>query len=289
MTMRLIYKGTNLIKRLVNLKNRNPVDPVEIKVRITTSCRDCDYIPKVANAGEVDTDHTPPFQIMHNGVKVVLNGYHGEWMQRIITVLKGHHEPQEERVFYEILKHVSGKPVMLELGSYWAYYSLWFRKSFPDGSNYMVEPIADKMEIGKQNFALNEYSGHFINGCMGSEYKEKMTFVDWNDDRIEMPQYSVDSIVEQNSIAFIDVLHSDIQGAELHMLRGCEESLKDNKIGYLCISTHDDKHQQCLDFFQQRSMHIIAEHSIDASASADGLIVAQTTAVPQIDSVQITK
>jgi FkbM family methyltransferase len=286
----LIGKSKKLVKSLLGRKGLEPVNLVELRVQETINCRDCDAIPKVENAGEVNIDHNPPFQVMHNGVKVLLGGYHGEWMQRIITALKGHHEPQEEKVFYEVLKRVSGdNPVMLELGSYWAYYSLWFRKTFPAGSNYMVEPITEKMQLGQKNFDLNSFSGIFFNGCMGGEYKDKMTFVDWNNDEIEMKQYSVDAIVEKNNIAFIDILHSDIQGAEVDMLKGCEQSLNAGKIGYLCISTHGDKHERCLDFFKQRSMHIIAEHSVEASASADGLIVAQSTAVPHIDVVHITK
>jgi FkbM family methyltransferase len=286
----LIGKSKKLVKSLLGRKGLEPVNLVELRVQETINCRDCDAIPKVENAGEVNIDHNPPFQVMHNGVKVLLGGYHGEWMQRIITALKGHHEPQEEKVFYEVLKRVSGdNPVMLELGSYWAYYSLWFRKTFPAGSNYMVEPITEKMQLGQKNFDLNGFSGIFFNGCMGGEYKDKMTFVDWNNDEIEMKQYSVDAIVEKNNIAFIDILHSDIQGAEVDMLKGCEQSLNAGKIGYLCISTHGDKHERCLDFFKQRSMHIIAEHSVEASASADGLIVAQSTAVPHIDVVHITK
>jgi FkbM family methyltransferase len=286
----LIGKSKKLVKSLLGRKGLEPVNLVELRVQETINCRDCDAIPKVENAGEVNIDHSPPFQVMHNGVKVLLGGYHGEWMQRIITALKGHHEPQEEKVFYEVLKRVSGdNPVMLELGSYWAYYSLWFRKTFPAGSNYMVEPITEKMQLGQKNFDLNGFSWIFFNGCMGGEYKDKMTFVDWNNDEIEMKQYSVDAIVEKNNIAFIDILHSDIQGAEVDMLKGCEQSLNAGKIGYLCISTHGDKHERCLDFFKQRSMHIIAEHSVEASASADGLIVAQSTAVPHIDVVHITK
>ena len=29
---------------------------------------------------------------------------------------------------------------MVELGSYWAHYSMWLRKNFPNATNIMVEP-----------------------------------------------------------------------------------------------------------------------------------------------------
>ena len=82
------------IKKLpldVNLKNR---------ITITTSCDDCAYIDKVKNAGEIFLKEKIPFQLMHNGIKVVLDGYHGRGIREIIFLLKGHHEPQEEKVFY---------------------------------------------------------------------------------------------------------------------------------------------------------------------------------------------
>ncbi|MDB4458981.1 FkbM family methyltransferase [bacterium] len=278
------------IKALFKPSQKKRGDPMEPRVLQTINCHDCDIIPKVDNAGEINRIHNPPFQVMHNGVKVVLGGYHGDWMQRIISSLKGHHEPQEERVFYEILKLIDRKnPVMLELGSFWAYYSLWFRDSFPEGSNYLVEPILKKLNLGRRNFKLNGVSGKFLHGCVGSVYKDPMTFVDWNDEQIEMTQYSVDSIVQQHGLEFIDILHSDIQGAEMDMLKGSEESIAAHKIGYFLISTHGNMHEQCLAFFNEKSLHVIAEHSIKASASADGLIVAQSSAVPHIDSVIITK
>jgi hypothetical protein len=58
------------------------------------SCRDSDAIPKVAMAGRVVESSRGPVQIMHNGVKVVADGYNGSWMGHVIRSLRGHHEPQ---------------------------------------------------------------------------------------------------------------------------------------------------------------------------------------------------
>lgn len=226
---------------------------------------------------------------MHNGVKVILGGYHGKWMEVIISSLKGHHEPQEEKVFYEVLKNIQGNPIMLELGSYWAYYSLWFKKCFPDGINYMIEPIECKLRLGKRNFELNQFSGKFIHGCIGENFMDKETFVDWDGTKMIMPKYSVDHIVEKYNIPFLNILHSDIQGAEWDMLLGCRECIKHGKIGYIFISTHGEMHEKCRDFINQHDLHIIAEHTIEESSSQDGLIVAQSSHVPYIQEVKISK
>ena len=87
---------------------------------------------------------------MHNGVKVVSGGYHGVWMAEIILRLQGHHEPQEERVFHEILQHVPARSTMLELGGFWSYYSLWFQHEIAGASNFIVEPDPHNLEIGRK-------------------------------------------------------------------------------------------------------------------------------------------
>ena len=70
------------------------------------------------DAGKVFKSAKGDYQLMHNGVKVVKDCYYGysAWMSDIIFGLKGHHEPQEERVFYEILKYVPEGSVMIEWG-----------------------------------------------------------------------------------------------------------------------------------------------------------------------------
>jgi len=86
-----------------------PNDETWPRIRMTTSCTDCEAIPKVANAGQiiVQADQSQSYQLMHNGVCVIAGGYFDLWMAVIIQTLKGHHEPQEEKAFHEILKHIS--------------------------------------------------------------------------------------------------------------------------------------------------------------------------------------
>jgi hypothetical protein len=62
----------------------------------TISADDVDGIPKQPGAGEVFEKDGEQYQLMHNGVKVILHGYCGAWMTDVIHGLRGHHEPQEE-------------------------------------------------------------------------------------------------------------------------------------------------------------------------------------------------
>jgi FkbM family methyltransferase len=241
------------------------------RIKTTISCKDCEYIPKVENAGKIIDN----YQIMHNGVKVLHGGYHGDWMAEIIEILKGHHEPQEEKAFYEIIKNIDDGGTMIELGSNWAYYSTWFNNSIKNATNIMIEPTDKKLETGKQNFKINKMKGNFEKGFISDSSMENAVFVDWDGKKYTMNRYCIDDIVEKYNLKKVDVVHSDIQGAELEMLHGSVDSILKNKIKYFVISTHSDHiHNSCIEFLKKYKFNIVCEHSVSESYSADGLIVA---------------
>ena len=230
------------------------MDRFSERVKITTSCRDCDDIPKVVDAGEVVHPVSgKPYQIMHNGLKVTTDSLYGilysDWMIRIIQSLKGHHEPQEEKVFYEALKEIPPNAVMIELGSYWAYYSMWFNQSIKNARNYMIEPMQEVMAYGYTNFNLNNMKGIFTQACIGKTSKDKVDFKHWNGTLHKVPQLAVDDFIEHQKIPYVDILHTDIQGAEYNMLLGCQKAIRANKIAFIFLSTHSEMlHQQCIHF-----------------------------------------
>ena len=263
-------------------------DSFQERVDITSSCTDCDVLPKVENAGCV-IENNPSYQIMHNGIKVSLGGYHGHWMQEIISNLRGHHEPQEEKVFHEILKYVPEKGVMIELGSFWAYYSMWFQWRVRNSTNYMVEPIREKLEVGKRNFALNNMKGHFIHASIGDSCIKNNRFIDWDGSQTIVNQISVDEIFSAKKISHVNILHSDIQGAEFDMLVGADQALASNKIDYIFISTHGYCHNKCIKKLSNYGYNIICEHSIDESYSADGLIVAKSPTIAEPKSISVSR
>lgn len=103
------------------------------------TCSDCKDIPAVSHASEI-FEENPPYQLMHNGVKILKGSYHGDWMTQVIHCLKGHHDPQEERVFYEVLEHMPAGATIIEAGSYWGYYSAWLHHEVREATNILVEP-----------------------------------------------------------------------------------------------------------------------------------------------------
>ena len=118
------------------------------RIRMAECCHDCDSIEKVVGAGEVFDGPSGRFQLMHNGVKVAEHCYDGPWMTELIHRMRGHHEPQEERVFHEVMKLVSPGSTMVELGCYWSYYSLWFNQVVEGASLLLLEPMPENLEAG---------------------------------------------------------------------------------------------------------------------------------------------
>ena len=76
------------------------------RVKMTVSCADSSAIPKVAHGGQMGVDNFGPYQIMHNGIRITKDCYYGPWMTKIIEILRGHHDPQEEWAFFKILERM---------------------------------------------------------------------------------------------------------------------------------------------------------------------------------------
>lgn len=272
--------------------------PLFTRVIRTMTCPDSDYIPKVENAGQITTHKGFPVQIMHNGIMIHLHSYcEGErwdnvWMTDIIQGLRGHHEPQEEKVFYEVLKTVKPGSAMLELGCWWAYYSMWFNKVIPEAKNYLVEPNKENLRLGKANFALNNMEGDFTYSYLGERVDTTIGGIDG-----DAPMTSVDAFMDEKNIPFLEVLHADIQGGELKMLMGAKQALKEHKIRYIILSTHGAQigigapklHEQCLAYLEDHDYHIICEHTTSQSCSVDGLIVARARSIEGLDHIDISK
>ncbi len=128
------------------------------RIELTTSVRVSDRIEKVPDAGPIRTVQGLEVQVMHNGVVVEKDCYEGPWMTEVIARLRGHHEPQEEVAFAEIVDRLrmdTPEPVMVELGSYWAYYSLWLKSEIPSATVVLVEPGPANLQVGIRNFKLN--------------------------------------------------------------------------------------------------------------------------------------
>lgn len=258
------------------------------RIAMTARCHDADRIPKVPDAGmvRVEPDGTR-IQIMHNGLKMVADGYCGPWMTQLIELCRGHHEPQEEAAFDEVMRHQPAAATMLELGGWWSYYSLWFLRNAPTRHAVVVEPDPAHLAIGEANARLNGLAPQFVAGFVGKAAAPPRPFRTGSSGVIELPCLAVPEVLEQHGIDTLDILHCDAQGAETDMLASCETLFRDRRIKWVFVSTHAYQitrdpltHQRCLEMLRRAGAVIEAEHDVHESFSGDGLIVARFGPAP---------
>jgi len=216
-----------------------------------------DLIKKVSNAGFVRNG----IVTMYNGIKVFQDCYYDSFSD-IFWLNKGIHEPQEEYIFNEIISQLKTPKVMVELGSYWAFYSLSMKAKHPDCICYCIEPTNEGLKKGIDNFKLNGYEAYFFQGLIGNDYIHLDTWIN--------PE--------------IDLLHCDIQGYEFEMLQGASKLLYEQKINYIFLSLHSqDLFQKCLEYLKTFNYHIIFEVDMLNTFCEDGIIVASSPLMPKLD------
>ena len=201
---------------------------------------------------------------LHNGISVDVNGkfsYYDNFSE-ILILNRGVHEPLEEYCFQQMLEAISSEkdnpPTMLELGSYWAHYSMWLKLKMPKSKCFMVEPDPIRIKAGEKNFSDNFFEGTFINQFVSEEC------------------FKVDKFMIDYNFKTLDILHSDIQGYEEEMLLGASDSLLENKIKYIFISTHSEElHKKCIEIITKFNYRIeISSGHETQTTSCDGLIFA---------------
>lgn len=216
--------------------------------------------------------------IMHNGLVIDPLSYYGLPTLEALYKNKAVHEPQEEYAFQEVLKTIPESGTMVELGAYWAFYSMWFNTKVKNAKNYMIEP--ENLDSGIKNFQLNHMKGDFTKAYISelSKYSDN-----------EIPTVSVDDFVKDKNIEFIDILHSDIQGFELLMLKGAKNSITQKNVGYIFISTHSQElHYDCMDFLKSQKYQLLCSADLNESYSWDGLLVFKNPNYKGLNKIDIS-
>lgn len=207
---------------------------------------------------------------MHNGLKVVRDGYYGPGMTELLIQNKGCHEPQEEVVFSQLLSTLPPKSTMIELGAYWGFYSMWFVSTISEGKAYVLEPDQSNLEVCRRNFKENNLAAEFSNRSIG-QFDPDVSVV------------TVDDLMAEHALASVQVLHADIQGAELEMLEGSANSLANGMIDNMFISTHSEGlHQKCIKKLKKHNFDILIDIKPAQSFSVDGLILSRRRDLPPL-------
>lgn len=228
-------------------------DPINLKIR------------RVPQAGFIDNDMV----ILHNGHRVPRRGRgsYYESFTDILIINRGVHEPLEEYCFQEVLAQLAGRAdTMIELGSYWAHYSMWFLKLNQKAQSILVDSDLENLNAGRENFSRNGYQGEFIQSFVGAG------------------KFSVDGFMTERGLRKIDILHADLQGFELEMLNGASSALLNHQIDYIFISTHsEDLHRSVLTQLACSGYRVeISSNFGEETTSYDGFILASAPQCPTI-------
>lgn len=264
-------------KDLMNHLNAEQQDYWQKRIDDVLAGPDNVNIPRHAAAGKLTKEQF----VMHNGLLIDPLSYYNFPLLKMLVENKGVHEPQEEKIFREVLTSMepAGRPCMLELGAYWSFYSMWFMQRFKNAQCFMVEPDRRNLFYGKENLKLNKMQGKFIHAGIGKSVDRAANIT------------TVDKICAEQQIKFIDILHSDIQGFELEMLNGAEQTLSENKVGYVFVSTHSNElHYDCQKVLLEKyNFEEVASADLDDTYSWDGILVMKAPHYKGMAKVEIAR
>jgi methyltransferase FkbM-like protein len=254
------------------------------RVAMTLACRDAEGVPKVRDAGRTMVGEGHPVQIMHNGLMVAEGAYHGDWMAQIISGLQGHHEPQEECVFHRLVGLARPRTTIVELASFWAYYTLWYLQSVPTSRALCIEPDPNHMAVGRRNAALNGATDRirFIEAWAGGEFRASHSALCESTGELRtLPCLDMKAVIAALDDRPIELLHMDAQGAELGFLRSMQGAVEGGKVRFVMVSTHHasisgslSTHADCLAALRALGAVVLLEFDVSQSFSGDGLIAA---------------
>ena len=143
------------------------------------------------------------------------------------------------------------KPLIFDVGACDGSSIADFKKLFPGSFIYSFEPYSDSyknLEAFSKNYSdvkvfqlafshKNDYLDFYVNKsrATSSLLKPALTnsFIDEHaicEETISVETVTLDSFIKENAILEIDILKLDVQGGELLIFKGAEETLKNKKI-----------------------------------------------------------
>ena len=230
------------------------------------------YIPRVANAGKMSTTAQGDNVVtLHNGLVTLDQGYYGSF-SKVLRSNGGVHEPGEERLFGYVVDLMRPGAVMVELGAYWAMYSIWFASKVPGARNYAVESDPGNIDIGRRSAALNGIKS-----------------IDFTQNMISNSALRLSSFLAEKKLEAVDLLHVDIQGGELDMLGDVTAHLDRKIFRYIFLSTHSQPlHADSMELLKAHGYRIIAAADFEnESFFFDGIIIACPSTLLELPEISL--
>lgn len=146
-----------------------------------------------------------------------------------------------EKMCLKLRTYNKSKYTILELGSNQCYYTIMFNAILGKEKviTYILEPNKAHANRSIHELELNNISYTLIERPIGDKWIAL-------NQKFDNTPITIDEIFTDYKIDNIDLLHSDIDGAEIVLLDGCHEALTNKKIDYIFMLTHAaDTHEIC--------------------------------------------
>ncbi|MCJ7544561.1 MAG: FkbM family methyltransferase [Phycisphaerae bacterium] len=147
-------------------------------------------------------------------------------------------EPRETDL---VLRYLTDGSVFIDIGANCGWFSLVAASRFPTARVYAIEPLPRTFALLKRNIELNGLS-HITAGNVGLwDQQKQLRFTNYlgpknhvtddpDETRVDVvPCMRLDDYVQQERIDRVDFIKCDVEGAELHVLRGAEVTLGTHK------------------------------------------------------------
>ena len=197
------------------------------------------------------------------------------------------HEAEEEDIFVEMIKNISTNGCFVNIGSAIGYYPLLAKILAPNINIYAIEPLERHRKHFSENIELNGFNKNAfaIYKERISEVTGKSKFVDsgygsaiisnncTTKNALTIQTITLDDLIEKIGCA-VDFLQMDVQGFEVDVLRGAQQTLKLHSVKRFLIGTHNKKlHQECITILKQHEYYVNID-KFETIEQPDGIILA---------------
>jgi len=194
-------------------------------------------------------------------------------------------EQEQIKLFMNCINQIhSQNPVMIELGSNDSYYTILFNLCFKDNNpkNICVEACENLLNLGKKNVLNNACENvifyHSIVGILNNNYIQQ---IDKSQPKLQGVVsdncISLTQIINEHNLDHIDILHMDIQGSELSVIK--EIQTINIPIRFLFVSIHNgtkfgDVYNESVNILNQMNAKYIFNDQYKGGCG-DGLIICE--------------
>jgi FkbM family methyltransferase len=165
----------------------------------------------------------------------------------LMDLALGVYEYRKTRLFYQLVKEGM---TIIDIGASEGSYSILTAKLLHDKGRVLAfEPDPDNCELLKENVKVNKFKSievhqyalsnvesiatFFPGGGLGSIVPRSPWYARFQRDPITVPVRKLDDVLSDLAISRVDVMKIDVEGSEILVLKGAEQTLRNNSVHLL--------------------------------------------------------